>query len=205
MPCKGTLAGAERPSRLRVSRLPSAAQHKTQGGTAQAHCTGPYQPSQIALLATLATARQNRGYQTAIKRCQTPANAAQLLYFSMVLFICWQAGRDCVRRDKACCMPKSLFKAFPCVRKRNKWPGVATHTAARAARCGKECNKEHAHWLPCPRSCCCKRQHLPCCQYLPGRQPARFCSVFRVPCSVLRALRLATTAFAKQGTQCEAF
>ena len=46
---------------------------------------------------------------------------------------------------------------------------------------GKGCNKEHAHWLPCPKVCCCKRQHLPCCQCLPGRQPARFCS-FCVAC-----------------------
>ena len=75
--------------------------------------------------------------------------------------------------------------------------GVATHPAARAARCGKGCNKEHAHWLSCPKGCCCKRQHLPCCQCLPGRQP--------VFCFVLRALRLAATAFAQQGTRYEAF
>ena len=72
MPCKGTLAGAERPSRLRVSRLPSAVQHKAKGGTAQAHYPGSYQPTQIALLATLATARQNgatKQLSNAGKRC----------------------------------------------------------------------------------------------------------------------------------------
>ena len=74
--------------------------------------------------------------------------------------------------------------------------GVATHPAARVARCGKGCNKEHAHWLPCPRVAL-QKQHLPCCQYLPGRQP--------VFCFVLRALRLAATAFAQQGTRYEAF
>ena len=74
--------------------------------------------------------------------------------------------------------------------------GVATHPAARVARCGKGCNKEHAHWLPCPRVAL-QKQHLPCCQYLPGRQP--------VFCFVLRALRLVATAFAQQGTRYEAF
>ena len=63
---------------------------------------------------------------------------------------------------------------------------------------GKGCNKEHGHWLPCPKVCRCKRQHLPCCQCLPGRQPARSCSVFR-------ALRLAATAFAKQRARHEDF
>ena len=53
---------------------------------------------------------------------------------------------------------------------------------------GKGCNKEHAHWLPCPKVCCCKRQHLPCCQCLPGRQPARFYCVLRVACCVLRVV-----------------
>ena len=45
-----------------------------------------------------------------------------------------------------------------------------------------------------------------------GRQAARFCSVFRVPCSVFcvlyfvfRALRLAAIAFAKQGARCGSF
>ena len=41
-----------------------------------------------------------------------------------------------------------------------------------------------------------QKQHLPCCKCSPGRQPV---------CSVFRVLRLAATAFAKQGTRCEGF
>ena len=74
--------------------------------------------------------------------------------------------------------------------------GIATHTAARAARFGKGCNKEHGHWLPCPKGCFAKAAFT-VLQMLAG-QVARFCSVFRT-------LRLATAALAKQGTRCEDF
>ena len=66
--------------------------------------------------------------------------------------------------------------------------GIATHTAARAARFDKGCNKEHGHWLPCPKGCFAKAAFT-VLQMLAG-QVARFCSVFRVPCSVLCALQL---------------
>ena len=67
---------------------------------------------------------------------------------------------------------------------------IATHTAARtpvSARLGKGCNKEHAHWLPCPRSCCCKSSICRVANARPAGSPFLFrvpCSVFRVPCFV---------------------
>ena len=55
----------------------------------------------------------------------------------------------------------------------------STHTTAKTAHFGKRCNKEHAHWLPCPRLAL-QKQHLPC-----AGQAARFlfCVACFAPCS----------------------
>ena len=95
----------------------------------------------------------------------------------------------------------SLFNDFSCVRKCNKWPGarVATHPAVKTARFG--CGVRQRAWslAALPEGLLLQKQLLPCCQCSPGRQP-----VF-IPYSVFRALRLAATAFAKQGARCEDF
>ena len=76
----------------------------------------------------------------------------------------------------------------------------STLTAARtpvSARLGKGCNKEPGHCSLAPRVAAVKGSICRVAKAAPGRQqPVR---------SVFRTLRLAATAFAKQGRRCGAF
>ena len=47
----------------------------------------------------------------------------------------------------------------------------------KTGRLGKGCSKEHGRLPLCPKGCCCKRQHLPCCNARRAGSPFVLCFV----------------------------
>ena len=128
-------------------------------------------------------------------------------------------GRCRMRQEQAI---GACSMTFHVVRKRNKWPGSRRTPQSRLPVLAAGCNKEHGHWLPCPKACCCKSSFCRVANACRAGSPFLFfvfcflfcvlcfvfrvsCFVFRVSCFVFRALRLAAIAFARRGTRCEAF